>query len=68
MYLDYFMVMILVIFIAVPERILSEFGFETEKMNIIPFVLVWILLIAAICLFIKMIFWITKFSRRFIAR
>lgn len=60
MLLDKFILNIWLIFIVVPEIILLKLGFEPEEMNIIPFLFVWIFLIAAIFLLIKAIFRIAQ--------
>lgn len=64
MFLDKFILTVLFIFIIVPDIILSELGLEPEKMNIIPFLLVWTLLIATVVVFVRGIFWITRSLRR----
>lgn len=62
MFLDNLFFTILIIFIAIPARIMSELGFEPEKMDVIPFLIVWILFIGIIFLLIKAIFWIKQSS------
>lgn len=64
MSLDYFLVTIWFTFLAIPARILSELGIDPEKMNIIPFILIWILIFTVIFLFAKMIFWLAKYAYR----
>lgn len=67
--LDNILLTLLFIFVMVPDLLMSAFGLDTEKMNIIPFLIVWILLFVGTFFFLrKSIFWIKKFTQVFFCR